>query len=115
MADISGLENLNYVQEYLYLTLYNTPNLDGLYSLQSVGGYLSLQKMFAVENIEGLSNLRNINGSLNFGNGPLLTSLHGLDSLLASTITSITFVGMKTLSDCAVKTICDFINLERPF
>ncbi len=59
--------------------------------------------------LDGLLVLTSIGGFLNIHDNPNLTSLSGLDSISAGSIDSLFIVNNSSLSDCAVKSVCDYL------
>jgi len=55
--------------------------MDGLHSLESVGGNLEIWELQNLNNIEGLRSLKSIGGHLWIWDMPVLSNLEGLDSL----------------------------------
>jgi hypothetical protein len=56
-------------------------NLDGLNSLNSIGGTLTIRRNTDLTNLEGLSSLTSVGGSLNISENTILTSLNGLHNI----------------------------------
>lgn len=56
-------------------------NLDSLYSITAIGGYLQITYVDSLKNLEGLKNLKTIGGTLLIYETGKLTTLSGLDSL----------------------------------
>jgi len=56
-----------------------------------------------------LENLKSLGDRLYISGNPLLTSLSGLDSINAGSITNLTIFYNSSLSTCEVKSICDYL------
>lgn len=110
LTSLSGLDNLTSIGSHLYIHL--NPSLTGLSALNhltSIGSALWIESNVSLSSIAGLSNLTSINGTLNVNYNPALTSLSGLDNIDTATIFAYYVVYNSSLSDCAVKSLCDFL------
>lgn len=109
LINFSGLENLNYIGGYLWI-LENPKliSLAGLESLNSIGSDLEIYKNFNLTSIVALENLSTLGGYIEIYKNNL-TSLSGLDNLEAATITNLYIAFNPYLSDCATKTICEYL------
>jgi hypothetical protein len=114
MTDIRNLDGLSNITsvDFDILILYN-PNLkdlDGLNNLQSIGGNIYIHYNFSLKSLEALSSLTSIGGSISICDSPFLTSLSGLENIDAGTITDVEFFRNNSLTNCSVKSICDFLK-----
>lgn len=141
LHDLSGLNNLTTIGWRLRITNNDAlTNLNGLNSLDSIGG-LYIVANNSLTSLSGLDKLRIINGNFQIGrdgglgnpvltdlsslislrsiNGELqissnisLTSLSGLDSIHAASLTRVIIWFNSSLTTCDVKSICE--NLVIP-
>jgi len=111
LDDFSGLESLTSVGGDLEIAQnWIVDNLDGLSSLTTVGGHLYIRYNYLLNDITGLLGLTSLgNGSLRIQDNHDLTNLHGLDNIDYNTITDLQIISNWNLTDCAVKSICDFL------
>lgn len=86
-------------------------SLQGLEQLNSVGGFLQIVNNASINNLNGLNNLRAIGGLLQVYNNFALTSLSGIDSIAHSSITNLALLSSNKLTDCSVKSICDYLKI----
>lgn len=111
LDDLSGLESLISIGGDLEIVQnYELDNLMGLSSLSTVGGHLYIRYNYHLNDITGLLGLTSIgNSGLRIQNNHDLTSLHGLDNIDYNTISDLQIFSNWYLTDCAVKSICDFL------
>lgn len=62
-----------------------------------------------ITNLNGLSTITSVGGRLSIVNNPNLASLAGLNKIIPGTITSLTISGNTSLSSCELKSICDYL------
>jgi hypothetical protein len=62
-----------------------------------------------ITNLEGLNAITSIDGALSVYNTNSLTSLSGLDNIAASSISDLVFYDNDALSECEVKSVCDYL------
>jgi hypothetical protein len=62
-----------------------------------------------LQTLEGLKGLVEIGGPLQINNNLYLETLAGLENIQASSITGLEITGNIRLSDCAVRSICDYL------
>lgn len=112
LDDLSGLESLTSIGGDLEIVQnYNLGNLTGLSSLTSIGGHLHIRYNYLLEDITGLLGLTSLgNNDLRIHNNHDLTSLHGLDNIDYNTISDLQIITNSSLSECAVKSICEFLS-----
>lgn len=110
LTSLSGLDNLTSIGSILYIHLNSSlTGLSALNHLTSIGSALWIESNVSLSSITGLSNLTSINGTLNVDYNPALTSLSGLDNIDTASISGYFVVYNSSLSDCAVKSLCDFL------
>jgi hypothetical protein len=136
IGDLSGLNSLTEVGDYLQIS-YCTEldNLSGLNSLTQVGRGLVITNNHMLTSLQAFESLTEIGGEFWLGNNESLASLDGLNNLISidSSIkingnfnladisalsaidptaikTYIAFIGNFDLSDCAIQSICDYIE-----
>jgi hypothetical protein len=86
-------------------------SLSGLESLASVGYYLSIWKNDSLSDISSLLELTSLGGELRIDENYTLTSLSGLDNIRADSLESLYISGNMNLSECAVKSVCNYLTL----
>lgn len=135
LKNFEGLEALESIGEYLYV--YFNPsliNLSGINNISTTGGLIvynnkRLKTLAGLELLEtinddiyiyfndslieiaDLMNVSSINGELWIHDNPLLLSLKGIDNIDANTIEQVLIHNNYSLSECEVKSICDFIAM----
>ncbi|NCA77373.1 MAG: T9SS type A sorting domain-containing protein [Alphaproteobacteria bacterium] len=136
LRQIEGLNGLTEVGNFLWFT--SNPSLKtvtGLAALTRTGGFVGFQDNPVLTSIEGLKsltyigsgfflwdtdsllhlpafdNLFTINGNISFGENARLKDLSGLEKVDPSLINILLLRNNPALSDCAVKSICDFLAL----
>lgn len=81
IENLNGLANLQTIRGSLEIKGTMLQNLQGLQSLDSVGGDFYLENNGQLQNLEGLQSLKSVGGSYSIDDAPLLRSLDGMDSL----------------------------------
>jgi len=106
----SGLNNITTIFDFLYINNNHAlPNLSGLENLTGLDGYLRLLNNDALTDLTALENLTTLgNNFLEVSSHALLTSLEGLENILASEIDNVKIQNNPMLSTCHVKSICDY-------
>lgn len=121
LQTLAGMDSLHMIGGYLFIG-YNDSlqNLQHLSRLKSIGGHLNIDSNDNLQSIGGLFNLSEINGYLNVSFNPELISLEGLQNIdpgsiraeEGSSIDDLTIFYNPNLSFCAIKSICDFLEME---
>jgi hypothetical protein len=117
ISNLSGLSSVNSIEGSLIVGMrYGGSDfnpllliLDGLDSLQIIGEDLWIEGNLALLSLTGLEGLNYLGGNMLIVENPFLSSLSGLDNIDASAITSMDIFFNNLLSDCAVKSICDYL------
>jgi hypothetical protein len=112
LTSLSGLDSLHTILGALNIS--SNPlltNLDGLGSLDTLGGLMILFNNVQLTDISALRTLRGIGGYMLIDFLPALTSLKGLDNINASTISLLRIKASENLSECDVKSICDYLEM----
>lgn len=110
LHDFSGLESLVEINGYVDIVQNeDLRNFDGLSSLSTVGGNLHIRYNDKLESLSGLMNLISIDGTLMVQENDDLTTLHGIDNIDYNTMTGFAIFANNYLSECSVKSICDFL------
>ena len=109
LQNIDGLTSLNTVNGFFVLGQGVITNTNGLNNLTYVGNGFDIHSCDSLTNISALSNLSLIGGSLNISNNFSLASLSGLDSVDSDSIDWISIRNNSSLSQCAIKSICNFL------
>ncbi len=111
-TSLSGLDSLTRVDNNFEIIL-ETKTMTGLENLKYVGGELrikgdSLISLAALTNLDTVSKLY-----LSYNN--VLPSLSGIDNIDATTLNFVLIRFNSQLSDCAVKSICDYLDENGQF
>ena len=113
LIDLSGFDNLTSIAKYLLIVSNdNMVSFSSFQNLSSIGEYLKIERNDALVGLTGLENLNSIGGLLKIKNNPLITGLSGIENIDAGSIIDITIEDNTSLSECDVKSICDY--LARP-
>jgi hypothetical protein len=83
--------------------------LYGLHNLTSVAQDFILEYNGSMTDLDGLDGLTFIGGKLYFRDNSSLQSLHGIENLNPSSITHLGITGNPQLTECAIKSICEYI------
>jgi len=93
-------------------------DLEGLDELNSTNGYIWISNNKKLENLESLKKLNSIDGYISIFKNESLKSLSGIQNINSQSIKSnnlpiedIRINSNENLSDCKVKSICDFLEL----
>lgn len=108
LQSFQGLESLQSIGSIIVLGNDILSSFNGLNALDTVRGSFQLSGN-PVENLAAFENLRYIQSELSITESPLLTSMAGLDS---ATFTRLEIRSNPQLSDCDIKSICDFLSLS---
>ncbi len=135
LTDMTGLGRLNYVGgELLFLGNASLQNFNGLDSLEAIEKWLSIIENPSLKSIEGLNSLHSVgeigitgNDSLSSLNGLqglenvtftvavqynfMLSSLDGIENIIADSMLFLRIRGNDSLSECNVKSVCDFLGI----
>jgi hypothetical protein len=85
-------------------------SLAGLDNLTSIGGGIFITKNSGLVNLTGLENLVFIGGELQLYDNRSLTNLSGIKNIDYGSITKLTIISNISLSECEVKSICDYLG-----
>ena len=111
LQNLSGLSGLNSLGGMLKLSSNESlKSIIGIEGVLALGGNLVITDNIALETLHGLEAIGHIAGTLEIQNNPLLISLDGLDSIRAETISSITIKNNALLSECHIKSVCDYLS-----
>ncbi|MBT8255440.1 MAG: T9SS type A sorting domain-containing protein, partial [Bacteroidia bacterium] len=140
LTNLVGLDNLTTISgQFGVIGNENMIDFTGLQSLTTVGGGLDVIRNEVLQSFQGLTSLNsisnfymnrnyilpNLNGlegvtSLNGGQITVayendnFTSLSGIDNIDHTTIGFIDLTNIPTLSECAIRSICDYLNGSNP-
>jgi len=111
LTSLSALAKLKSVGSELYIG-YNTtlPGLSGLENLISTGGDVYIVYNDKLNSLAGLSSMNSIRQNLTIAGNLILTSLAGLENLDANSISGLSIHNNNSLSDCSVKSVCDYLT-----
>ncbi len=119
LASLTGLDNVTSIGGDLEIgfhsgmVLLGNPSLTSLESLanlSSLGGDLHITENLALTNLTGLGSLTTIGGYLGISYNQALSSLTGLENVEASSVQYIFIHVNSNLSECDVKSICDYLS-----
>ena len=119
IENVNGLNNLESVGSQL--SIYNNQSLTsltGFEGLSTIGGAneqftgLHIVSNPQLININSLSNLISINENLNISENQSLISIEGIRNIDANTITRLTITNNDLLSNCAVTSVCDYLDID---
>jgi hypothetical protein len=82
----------------------------GVENLQSAGS-LEVSDNDSLVSLEGLQNLINLRGNISVSYNPMLLSLDGIENINADSMLFLRILNNDTLSECSVKSVCDFIGI----
>jgi len=86
-------------------------SLNGLSSLDIVGGNLIINDNPSLNSLNGLNNLISVNGELRIENNVALTDIQAIKNLDQAYIDSLTIKNNALLSSCGVQSICFYLNV----
>ncbi len=116
LLNLSGLSLLDTIEGDLYIGYNeNMWSLSGLELLNSIGGNFRIVRNNNLTDISMLNNLSNLGGDLIIGGwwpyeGNFnLNNLSGLENIAASSIENLLIANNNLLSECDVKSICDYL------
>ncbi len=135
LPNLVGLENLNSVGELSIDDNQTLTSLEGLTSLTEVNGNFSINANFNLYDISSLTNINiiegnlsitntrtetlnvfeninAINGRLNISNNTQLVNIDGIRNIDGTTITELWIQINSLLSQCAVESVCNFLNIN---
>jgi len=113
LSTLEGLDNLSEIGGYFTLSM--NPQLlsiQNLQSLTSINGYFFIQNETSLINLNGLENLTHIDGFLNISVNNSLMNIDGIRNIDASTVTELQIFQNGNLSECAVQSVCDFLEID---
>lgn len=111
LEHLNGLEHLSSIGEGLIIrsnaSLYT---LNNLVTLSSIGGDLYISFNGLLEDLDGLSNVDAIGGQIIININNVLSNIEGITNVNVSSVSGLTITNNSMLSDCAVKSVCDYIS-----
>jgi len=112
LINLSGLENLTSIGKYSFIIENNDAlvSLTGLDNLTSIIGSLYILNNDALTSLTDLDNVTSIGGILMITDNNNLKKLTGIDNIDAEPISGLHLNSNSLLSECEVKSICDFIS-----
>ncbi|NPD83986.1 T9SS type A sorting domain-containing protein [Lentimicrobium sp. L6] len=110
--DLSGLNGLTQVEGNLILFKnQNVSTLTGLENLISIGQNLEIHNHQNLVNLNGLQNLSSISGTIIINSNNILNDISGIKNINVDSINNLTIFDNQQLSNCHVKSICDYIAI----
>ncbi|RFN57839.1 T9SS type A sorting domain-containing protein [Marixanthomonas ophiurae] len=113
LITLQGLDNLSEIG--INFTLSRNPQmitLSNLANLTSIGGNLLIQNQTNLPSLDGLENLISIGGTLNISVNNSLSNIEDIKNIDATTITQLQIFQNENLPECAVQSVCEFLNLD---
>jgi hypothetical protein len=110
LQNFEGLENLRTMGNMEIIYNDNLTSFQGLSNLDTIKGSLDVGGNAQLSDLSALLNLKRIEGWLDFRYNDLLISMYGLDS---AKMDHISLRMNPQLSECDVKSICDFFSSAR--
>jgi hypothetical protein len=111
-----GLDSLGFIGGDIQINEnYELTSVKGLESLTSIGGGIGFWDNPILTDLSALEGLTSIGGDLYFSDNNELTSLSGLDNIEAGSISFLHIFNNTNLSNCAVLSICNYLNLPLMF
>ncbi|WP_339697579.1 T9SS type A sorting domain-containing protein [uncultured Marixanthomonas sp.] len=113
LSTLQGLDNLSEIG--INFTLSRNPQmitLSNLANLTSIGDNLVIQGQTNLTSVDGLENLISIGGFLNISVNNSLSNIEGIKNIDATTVTQLQIFQNENLPECAVLSVCDFLNLD---
>ena len=109
LNNLDGLINVTVINGHLSIS--NSPSLDiqALSSLISVGTSCQIDNLVNETDFSDLANLKTIGDRLSISYCDGLTSLSGLDNIVAESISDLRITFNPGLSTCEVQSICDYL------
>jgi hypothetical protein len=116
LKNLKGLDNLAYVVNDLSINSnWILDNLTGLEGLDSIGGNLEIYQNNYLTCLTGIENLNSIGGHITIGNNYRLFDITGLENIDANSISYLNIYANDALSNCDVKSICDFLAIPNSY
>ena len=112
LVDLTGLGSLKSIGGSF--TLQNNSALasfTGIDSLVTIGGQFQVYEANRIKNFDGLEGLKIVKQEVWIRNNDSITSLSGLNNLIADSLAGFWADDNAMLSNCAIKSVCDFLNL----
>ncbi len=109
LHSLTGLDALNNVNGKMSILGPPLDDLSNLSNLNSIGGGLEIKGCDTLSNLAGLENLTSIGGELIIGGNQTLESLRGIENIGYQTITNLKITYNPLLSECEVKSVCDYL------
>jgi len=134
LADLYGLEGLTEINgDMVFMQHPVLQNMDAFQSIQSVAGdfsiswlcsmytltcfsglkyiegSMSVEHFCSVGDLDGFSSLNSIGGELHINDNDILDDITGIGNIDPMSISGLEIVGNKSLSECQVESVCEFI------
>ena len=113
LPDLFELENLTSIKNGLAISGNSSLiNLQGLENIDTINGGLSIENNDLLEHFNELSSLKTIKGTLAIKGNDGLQNIAGIKNIDPEEIYDIIIEGNPLLSNCAVESVCSFIENE---
>jgi hypothetical protein len=110
LTDISALGNITKIGGSCSINSVDLlQSLSGLENLDSIGGDLSIKSNSLLVNLDEFANLSHVGGDIIIDYNTSLTSLSGLESMDASSISNLTITRNNHLFSCESAAICNYL------
>jgi len=109
LTDFSGLNTLEFIDGTIEIDNISESDITFLNGFEEIGGGIILSNNTALTDLNGFSTLTHIDGPIEITNNDALTTLSGLDSIVANTITNLIIEDNDVLSTCNMDVICIYL------
>ncbi len=110
LTNLTGLEGLTSISDVLAIGGNPTlTSLTGLNNLTSIGGGIELTTNYNLTDVTGMNNVTSVGGDIRIVANKSMTNLIGFNNINAGSICNLTITDNDMLSNCAVKSICDYL------
>ncbi len=106
-----GIEGINTFSSLQISDNDNLVSLSGLQNITHIYGGLVIEGNDLLNNLSGLENLVTVNGVIIVSHHSNLNTLIGIENIRASSIEKIMIFDNSNLSECEVKSVCDYIAI----
>lgn len=112
LINLNGVNSLNSISGSLLITNnFGIQNLDGISSLVFIGEHMIIENNDFLKNINGLENLTYLGGEIYIIFNSYLSDITGINNIEAETLSKLEITNNSELSDCDIKSICDYLAL----
>lgn len=109
LNNLSGLENVAFINHFSIWQEFNLQNVDALQSINNFGD-LTIFGCNNLQNIDGLSNVSNISGEVYIGQNNILTNLEALSSVNYNQLDLLKIINNQNLELCSNDFVCNYLT-----